>query len=184
MLQDFLASGPLTIVYLAVLLLSAVFGLLSLFGGTSTEFDMNVDVDEIDFLNISPFGLAMAGVVFGVVGLVTQVGFEMAAWPSLLWALTLAVLVGASIQALFLFVISPRRKATAMPMIEAGLSAVSLTPLTNTSIGQIEFGPHNKRTTIPARASSAETIVAGEMVIVEEYSNGVATVVLDEDPHH
>ncbi len=78
MFEDFFSSGALNFVYAAAVIVSFVFAIMSLLGsefGDALDFDADVEADGIDFLRISPFGLAMFGAAFGVTGLITTLWF-------------------------------------------------------------------------------------------------------------
>ncbi len=98
MLGDFFSSGALNFVYAAAVIVSFIFAIVTLLGaefGDALDFDADVDADSgLDFLSISPFGLAMFGAAFGLTGLITRIWFDMDAGASLVWAVVVGLGIG------------------------------------------------------------------------------------------
>ena len=116
MLEDIFGSGLLNIVYAGSILVSFIFALVSLLGaeiGDAFDFDTDVDGGDsgLDFVNVSPFALAMFGATFGLVGLITRLAFAMEALPSILWSTVAGLLVGGLAQAFFVYILSPNKSS-------------------------------------------------------------------------
>ena len=117
MLQEFLASGTLNLIYAVLILISFIFAVITLVGaevGDALDLDIDVDVDAdtgVDIASVSPFALAMFGATFGLTGLITRIWFEMGAIPSILWAVGIGIVIGGLAQVLFIYVLSPSRSS-------------------------------------------------------------------------
>lgn len=183
MLQDFLSSGALNLIYLAAVILSFVYAMLALFGsGLGDAFDVEVDAEldaeaEADFLSISPFALAMFGAAFGVTGLVTRNALDLAAAPSLLLATIVGVLVGAVAQVLFLYVLSPSKSSHySLAEVAVGRKAEVIITIPTEGLGTIAFDMLSGRVTLGARSASGKQIAKGQEVTIERITGRVAVV--------
>ena len=180
MLGDFFSSGALNFVYAAAVIVSFIFAIMSLLGtefGDSLDFDADVDADGIGFLSISPFGLAMFGAAFGLTGLITTLWFDMAAGPSLFWAVVVGLGVGILAQLLFLYVFSPSRSSHYSLSADAvGRDAQVIITVPNEGVGKIAFDNVSGRVTLGARSATGKQIVSGEAVRIEQVTGRVALV--------
>jgi hypothetical protein len=115
MLNEFLASGTLNLVYAGVVLTSFIFAVVSLLGaevGEMLDFDVDADMDGgLDFVSISPFALAIFGAAFGMTGLVTRLWLDLEAIPSVVWAAVVGILIGGVAQVFFIYVLSPSKSS-------------------------------------------------------------------------
>lgn len=181
MLGDFFSSGALNFVYAAAVVVSFIFAIVTLLGaefGDALDFDVDVDADSgIDFLSISPFGLAMFGAAFGVTGLITSLWFDMNPGPSLFWAIVVGLGVGVLAQALFLYVFSPSKSSHYSLTADAvGRDAQVIITVPNEGLGKIAFDNVSGRVTLGARSATGKQIVSGESVRIEKVTGRVAVV--------
>jgi len=181
MLQEFLASGTLNLVYAGVVLISLVFAVVVLFGaelGDAFDFDMDVDADTgFDFIAISPFSLAMFGATFGVTGLITRLWLEMEPIPSILWATVLGLVIGLAAQALFIYVLSPT-KSSHFSLAEDGIGreVEVITTIPGNGLGEIAYDNISGRVKLGARSETGKQIKRGELVKIERVTGRVAVV--------
>lgn len=180
MIQELLNSGALNITYAGVLLISFLFAVMSLLGaelGDVLDFDVDVEGDGIDFINISPFALAMFGSIFGLTGLITRMTMGMGAIGSLLWATLLGVIIGIGAQAFFITVLAPSRSShIAIEDDAAGRSADVITTIPATGKGIIVYENRSGRVQLGARSVDGTPISTGEAVIIEKVAGSVAFV--------
>lgn len=181
MLEEIFASGTLNLVYAGIVVISFLFALLSLIGAELGEaMDMALDIDGdsgLDFINVSPFALAMFGTAFGMVGLITRVWYDMEPIPSLLWAVGLGVIIGGVAQGFFLYVLSPSRSSHYKLQNDAiGRDAEVITSIPDGGLGEIAFNNVSGRVKLAARSSSGEPIPYGEVVVVKRIVGRVAFV--------
>ncbi len=181
MLGDFFSSGALNFVYAAAVVVSFIFAIVTLLGaefGDALDFDADVDADTgIDFLSISPFGLAMFGAAFGVTGLITSLWFDMDAGASLVWAVVIGLGVGILAQLLFLYVFSPSKSSHYRLSADAvGRDAQVIVTVPSEGLGTIAFDNVSGRVTLGARSATGKQIVNGEAVRIEQITGRVATV--------
>ena len=180
MFEEFFSSGALNFVYAAAVIVSFVFAIMSLLGaefGDAIDFDVDVDADGIDFLSISPFGLAMFGASFGLVGLITSLWFEMSTGASLFWAIVIGLTIGVLAQLLFLYVFSPSRSSHYSLTADAvGRDAQVIITVPTDGLGKIAFDNVSGRVTLGARSATGKQIVSGEAVRIEQVTGRVAIV--------
>lgn len=181
MLEEIFTSGTLNLVYAGIVIVSFLFALMSLIGAELGEaMDVALDVEGdtgLDFINVSPFALAMFGTAFGMVGLITRVWFEMEPIPSLLWAFGLGVVIGGVAQGFFLYVLSPSRSSHYQLQDDAiGRDAEVITSIPKGGLGEIAFNNVSGRVKLAARSSSGEPIRYGEVVVVKRIVGRVAFV--------
>jgi membrane protein implicated in regulation of membrane protease activity len=181
MFEDFFSSGALNFVYAAAVIVSFVFAIVTLLGaefGDALDFDADVDADSgVDFLSISPFGLAMFGAAFGLTGLITHLWFDMNAGASLVWAVVVGLGIGVLAQALFLYVFSPSKSSHYSLAADAvGRDAQVIITVPNEGLGKIAFDNVSGRVTLGARSATGKRIVNGEAVRIEKVTGRVALV--------
>lgn len=181
MFEEFFSSGALNFVYAAAVIGSFIFAIVTLFGvefGDAFDFDSAVEADTgIDFLSISPFGLAMFGAAFGLTGLVTSIWFDMNAGPSLVWAIVVGLIVGILAQALFLYVFSPSRSSHYSLSDDAvGRDAQVIITVPSEGVGKIAFDNVSGRVTLGARSATGKQIATGEAVRIEQVTGRVALI--------
>lgn len=181
MLQEIFSSGTLNLVYAGIVIISFLFALLSLLGAEMGEaLDMALDVDGdsgFDFINVSPFSLAMFGTAFGMVGLITRLWYEMEPIPSLLWATGLGFLFGAVAQVVFIYVLSPSRSSHYSLQNDAlEREAEVITSIPENGLGEIAFNNVSGRVKLAARSAEGEPIRYGELVVIKRIVGRVAYV--------
>ena len=181
MFEDFFSSGALNFVYAAAVIVSFVFAIVTLLGaefGDALDFDADVDADSgVDFLSISPFGLAMFGAAFGLTGLITRLWFDMDAGASLVWAVVVGLGVGVLAQALFLYVFSPSKSSHYSLAADAvGRDVQVIVTVPSEGLGKIAFDNVSGRVTLGARSATGKQIVSGEAVRIEQVTGRVALV--------
>ena len=181
MFEDFFSSGALNFVYAAAVIVSFVFAIVTLLGaefGDALDFDADVDADSgVDFLSISPFGIAMFGAAFGLTGLITRLWFDMDAGASLVWAVVVGLGVGVLAQALFLYVFSPSKSSHYSLAADAvGRDVQVIVTVPSEGLGKIAFDNVSGRVTLGARSVTGKRIVSGETVRIEQVTGRVALV--------
>jgi hypothetical protein len=181
MLNDLLNFGTLNLVYAGVVLLSFLYALITLLGaeiGDAFDFGMDVDADTgIDFINISPFALAMFGTTFGLAGLITRLWMEMDTIPSVIWSAVVGLLFGALAQAFFIYVLSPSRSSHYNLSADAiGREAEVITTIPEGGVGEIAFNNVSGRVKLGARATDGQPIPFGSVVLIKRVVGRVAFV--------
>lgn len=183
MLNEFLASGTLNLVFAGVVLVSFIFAVITLLGAEfgdalNLDFDVDADVDTgFDFISVSPFALAIFGATFGLTGLIARLWLEMDAVPSILWAVGVGILVGASAQAFFIYVLSPSRSSHFNLSDDAvGREVEVIISIPAGGLGQVAFDNVSGRVTLGARSNSGTEIRRGETVLIERITGRVAVV--------
>lgn len=181
MLEELFASGTLNLVYAGILLVSFFFALLSFIGaeiGEAFDFDFDVDGEGgIDFINISPFALAMFGATFGLAGLITRIWLDMDVTPSILWSAGLGLIIGALAQAFFLYVLSPSKSSHYRLQDDAiGREAEVIITIPSNGLGEVAFNNVSGRVKLGARSSSGKEIPSGDVVIIKRIVGRVAFV--------
>jgi hypothetical protein len=179
MVQEFLSSGTLNLVYASVVFVSFIFALFSLLGaeaGDGLDFDADADAG-IDFINISPFALAMFGAFFGLTGLVTRLWLDMDTIPSVLWSVSVGLVVGAVAQGLFVYVLSPTKSSHySLSTDAAGREAEVIITVPGSGLGTIAFDNVSGRVTLGARSATGRQIKSGQFVRIERVTGRVAVV--------
>ncbi len=183
MLQEFLASGTLNLIYAILILISFIFAVITLVGaevGDALDIDVDVDVDAdtgIDIASVSPFALAMFGATFGLAGLITRIWFGLEAIPSILWAVGVGVVVGGLAQVLFIYVLSPSRSSHFSLADDAvGREVEVIVTIPDNGLGQIAYDNISGRVTLGARSAEGKEIKRGQPVIIEKITGRVAFV--------
>ena len=183
MLQEFLSSGTLNLVYAGVVLTSFVFAVLTLFGseiGDALDFDIDIDADvdgDIGFVSLSPFSMAMFGASFGLTGLITRIWLNMDSIPSVLWAVGIGLLFGAGAQPLFIYVLSPTKSSHFSLAEDApGREAEVIISVPSSGLGKIAFDNVSGRVTLGARSATGSEIRTGQIVQIERINGRVALV--------
>lgn len=181
MIDAFLASGTLNIIYVVVIGISFLFAMVSLLGaemGDVLDFDIDADADGgIDFVNISPFALAMFGATFGLVGLITRLWLDMEAIPSVLWAAGLGLAIGGVAQGLFVYVLSPSKSSHfSLDSDAVGREAEVIITIPGNGRGQITFDNVSGRVTLGARSATGRQIRTGEVVTIDKIVGRLAVV--------
>lgn len=180
MIQELFGSGALNLIYTIIVLISFVFVVISLMGadfGDGADVDLDVDIDGLDFISLSPFVLAMFGAAFGITGILTRLWLNMEPIPSILWSAGIGIAIGAAAQALFLYVLSPS-KSSHYSLIEdaIGREVEVIVTIPANGLGTIAFDNVSGRVTLGARSSTGKQIKRGEFVAVEKITGRVALV--------
>jgi len=181
MLQEFLASGTLNLVYVGAVLISLVFAVITLIGaeaGDMLDFDLDADADSgVDFVNISPFALAMFGAVFGLTGLITRMWLEMSTIPSILWATGFGIVVGALAQAFFIYVLSPSKSSHYdLAAVALGREVEVIVTIPPDGRGTVAFDGAGGRMTLGARSGTGKQISRGQTVTIEKIVGRIVVV--------
>ena len=181
MLEEMFSSGPLTIIYAIILLISFVFAVLSLVGadfGDTMDLGIEADIDsDISFISLSPFVLAMFGAAFGLTGLITRLYFDMNPLPSIAWATGVGLLVGALAQAIFFYILSPSKSSHySLNKDATGREAEVIIGIPGKGTGKIAFDNVSGRVTLGARSLLGEEIKRGTFVTIERITGRVAFV--------
>ena len=172
MIEDFLSSGTLNIVYAVSVFISLIFAVITLIGAEAGDIlDLDVDADtdsDFDFVNISPFALAMFGATFGATGLITRLWFSMETVPSVLWSTGIGLAFGAVAQAFFIYVLSPSKSSHLKLSDEAvGREAEVIITIPSDGRGTVAFDSIGGRITLGARSGTGKEIGRGEIVMIE-----------------
>lgn len=186
MLQEFLASGTLNLVYAGVVLVSFIFAVVSLLGaevGDALDFDFDADTDAgFDFVSVSPFALAMFGAAFGMTGLITRLWLDMDVIPSVLWAAGAGILIGGAAQVFFLYVLSPSKSSHFTLADDAvGREVEVIITIPGSGLGQIAYDNVSGRVRLGARSVTGKQIKSGTFVTIEKITGRVAVVRPVED---
>ena len=181
MIQEFLASGTLNIVYAVAVLVSLVFAVITLIGaeaGDLLDFDLDADADSgIDFVNISPFALAMFGALFGLTGLITRMWLDLSAIPSILWATGAGILFGVMAQAFFIYVLSPSKSSHFdLSAVALGREVEVIVTIPPDGRGTVAFDGAGGRLTLGARSGTGKQISRGQTVTVEKIVGRIVVV--------
>ena len=172
MIDEFLSSGTLNIVYAVAVLISLIFAVITLIGAEAGDvLDLDVDADadsDFDFVNISPFALAMFGATFGATGLITRLWLDLTTVPSVLWSTAIGLGFGAVAQAFFIYVLSPSKSSHLRLSDEAvGREAEVIITIPGTGRGTVAFDSIGGRITLGARSGTGQQINRGEVVKIE-----------------
>jgi len=179
MIEEFIASGTLNIIYAVVVSVSFIFALIALLGAEVTDaLDFDIDGEgDVSFVSISPFAMAMFGATFGLTGLITRLWLNMDAIPSILWASGMGLVVGGLAQLFFFYVLSPS-KSSHYRLTDDGIgreAEVIITIPTN-GLGTIAFDNVSGRVTLGARSATDQPIARGQFVTIERITGRVAVV--------
>jgi membrane protein implicated in regulation of membrane protease activity len=178
MIQEFVESGALNIVYAVVLFISFIFALLSVLGADTGDMDLDIDVDsDLGLLNLSPFVLAVFGATFGLTGLLTRFYLGMAAFPSIMWSTGVGLIVGFLGQILFIYVLSPSKSSHySLKDDGVGRRAEVIVTIPIDGLGTIAYDKVSGRVTLGARSATGEAIHRGTLIQIERITGRVALV--------
>ena len=187
MIRELLASGTLNVAYTIAIFVSFVFAVITFLAAGVADIDLDFDVDVdadvdggFDFVNISPFALAMFGATFGLVGLITRLWLDMEAIPSIMWATGLGIIIGGGAQAFFFYVLSPSKSSHFSFEEDAiGREAEVLITIPDKGMGEIAYDNRSGRVKLGARSATGKQINRGEFVKIERVSGRVAVVRLE-----
>lgn len=187
MLEELFNSGTLNLVYAAIAVLSFLYAVIALVGaevGDALDFDIDTEGDTgIDFIDVSPFALAMFGSTFGLVGLLTRLWLDMETTPSILWAVGSGVVVGAVAQTFFIYVLSPSKSSHYSLQQDAiGREAEVITTIPSKGLGEVAFNNVSGRVKLGARSATGEEIGYGNVVIIKRIVGRVAFVQPSHEP--
>jgi membrane protein implicated in regulation of membrane protease activity len=181
MLNEFLASGTLNLVYAGVVLTSFIFAVVSLLGaevGEMLDFDVDADMDGgLDFVSISPFALAIFGAAFGMTGLVTRLWLDLEAIPSVVWAAVVGILIGGVAQVFFIYVLSPSKSSHFSLADDAiGREVQVIVTIPGNGLGEVAYDSAGGRIKLGARSATGKQLKRGETVKIERIAGRVAVV--------
>ena len=181
--MEIFGNSALNCVYGLVAGISFLFAVLSLIGteiGDALDFDADVDGDVdsgLDFINISPFALAVFGATFGLVALITSIWAEMTAIPSILSATGAGLLVGGVAHALFIYVLSPSISSHFSLEEDAVGREVEVTiTIPAKGRGQVAYTNVSGRVTLGARSATGKKISSGTSVVIVKLAGRNAVV--------
>lgn len=153
-------------------------------GGADVDADLGADGDGAGDLAIfSPVTIGSFLAVFGAVGLITSVGFDMDARLSLLIAGVSAAVISLLIAALYSRLLTELHGSTNIVETEmVGLEGVVTTPIPAGGLGEVRFDVHNERMSRPARSADGAAIPRGAMVVIEQVLGAGVMVVRQRLP--
>jgi len=180
-MQEFFSGGALNFVYAAAVVVSFIFAIVALLGtefGDAFTLHGGMEAETgVDFISMSPFGLAMFGAAFGLTGLITRLWFGMNAGLSLFWAALAGLLIGGLAQALFLYVFASSKSSHYSLSTDAvGRDAQVIITVPAEGLGKITFDNVSGRVTLGARSATGKQIANGQAVRIEEVTGRVALV--------
>ncbi len=156
----------------AGLLLAVASMVLSGFGGAEggAEAHVGADGDGAGELAIfSPVSIGAFLAVFGAVGLITSIGFDMDARLSLLIAGISAAVISLLVATLYSRLLIELHGSTNIAEQEMiGLEGVVITPIPGDGLGEVRFDIHNERMSRPARSADGVAIPRGAAVVIQE----------------
>jgi membrane protein implicated in regulation of membrane protease activity len=156
----------------AGLLLAVASMVLSGFGGAEggAEADLGADGDGAGDLAIfSPVSIGAFLAVFGAVGLITSIGFDIDARLSLLIAGVSAAAISLLVATLYSRLLIELHGSTNIAEQEmVGLEGVVITPIPDNGLGEVRFDIHSERMSRPARSADGIAIPRGAAVIIQE----------------
>ncbi len=186
MLQEFLASGTLNIVYAAAVFISFIFAVIILLGaelGDAIGLGGEADTGT-DFISVSPFALAMFGASFGITGLITRLWLAMNAIPSVAISAGAGFVVGIVAQLFFIYVLSPSKSSHYSLQQDALHRQVEvITTIPANGLGEIAFDNVSGRVKLGARSATGKQIRRGTLVRIERITGRVAIVTPVEEEH-
>jgi hypothetical protein len=126
---------------------------------------------------LSPITLASFVTAFGAFGLIATGLFDVAARPSLIWAILGGLVVAVIAHFAFgYFLIAPQGSSEVRLSEFIGVEAEVITPIPADSVGEIAFVAQGGRITYTAKSASGTTIPRGSEVIIEAVIGGIAVV--------
>ncbi len=183
MLNEFLASGALNLVFAGVVLISFVYAVIALLGaelGDALDFDFDVHADAdagFDVISVSPFALSIFGAAFGLTGLITRLWLDYEAIPSVLWAVGVGLVFGGAAQVFFIYVLSPSKSSQFNLAEDAvGREVEVITTIPKDGLGQVAYDNISGRVKLGARSTIGKQIKSGELVTIEKITGRVALV--------
>lgn len=177
MFENLFTAAALDLIYAAVLVISFIFAVISLIGAEVGELiDFDADTD-LDFINISPFALAIFGAAFGLTGLITHTWADMNPIPSIVWSSVVGLVVGIAAQAFFIYVLSPSKSSHFSLADDAtGREAEVIISVPDSGLGTIAYDNVSGRVTLGARSATGKPISNGQVVRIERVTGRVAVV--------
>jgi membrane protein implicated in regulation of membrane protease activity len=184
-LLDAANSTTLNCIYFSSLVAGLILALASMFlsgiggDGADAGADVGADGDGAGDLTLfSPVTIGAFLAVFGGVGLITSVGFDMDARLSLVIsgfaAATISLLV-AYVYSRLLIELHGSTNISETEMV--GIEGVVTTPIPATGLGEVQFEIHGERMSRPARSADNTPIARGSTVMIEQVLGaGVVTV--------
>jgi membrane protein implicated in regulation of membrane protease activity len=151
--------------------------------GAGVDADIGADGDGAGDLTIfSPVTIGAFLAVFGAVGLITAVGFDMDARLSLLIAGVSAAVISLLVAMLYSRLLIELHGSTNIAEGEmVGLAGVVTTPIPAGGLGEVRFDVHSERMSRPARAVDGAAIPRGAAVVIEQVP-GAGVVLVRQHP--
>jgi membrane protein implicated in regulation of membrane protease activity len=184
-LLDAANSTTLNCIYFSSLVSGLILALASMvlsgIGGDGADggADFDADGDGAGDLTIfSPVTIGAFLAVFGGVGLITSVGFEMDARLSLVISGFSAALISLLVAVVYSRLLIELHGSTNISETEmVGIEGVVTTPIPATGLGEVQFEIHGERMSRPARSTDNTPIPRGSTVMIEQVLGaGVVTV--------
>ncbi len=152
-------------------------------GGADVGTDIGADGDGAGDLTIfSPVTIGAFLAVFGAVGLITAVGFDMDARLSLLLAGISAAVISLLVAMVYSRLLIELHGSTNIAEAEmVGLAGVVTTPIPADGLGEVRFDVHSERMSRPARAADGAAIPRGVTVVIEQVL-GAGVVLVRQHP--
>lgn len=136
-----------------------------------------------DLKIFSPVTLATFMAVFGAVGLICTVGFELDARLSLLIAGLVAVVISLAVAALYGRLLVALHGSTDIREADmAGIEALVTTPIPADGLGTVLFEISHERLSRPARSADNTAIASGTTVVIQQASGGNVLIVRPRQP--
>lgn len=173
-LLDAANSTTLNCIYFSSLVSGLILAIASLilsdFGGNGADVDAGVDGDGSGDLAIfSPVTIGAFLAVFGGVGLILTIGFDVDARLSLVLAGFAAAMIGLLVAYTYSRLLIELHGSTNISENEmVGVQAVVTTPIPANGLGEVRFEVHNERMSRPARSANGSAIARGSTVTIEQ----------------
>ncbi|HNS03355.1 MAG TPA: NfeD family protein [Anaerolineae bacterium] len=174
-LLDAANATTLNCIYFSSLVAGLILALASLVLSGLDGGEVGADVDlgggdgAGDLTIFSPVTIGSFLAVFGAVGLITSVGFNMDARLSLLIAGLSAGVISLLIAALYSRLLIELHGSTNIAEAEmVGLEGVVTTPVPANGLGEVHFDVQNERMSRPARSAEGVAISRGSLVVIEQ----------------
>lgn len=189
-LLDAANSTTLSCIYFSSLMAGLVLALASLFlsgvGGDGADGggDMGTDGDGAGDLNIfSPVTIGAFLAVFGGVGLVTSIGFDMDARLSLVVSGFTAAAISLLVAYVYGRLLVEMHGSTDISEADmVGVAGFVTTPIPANGLGEVQFEIHNERMSRPARSADSAPIARGTTVTIEQVLGAGVVMVRHRQP--
>ncbi len=189
-LFDAASATTLNCIYFSSLVSGLILAIASLvlsdLGGDGTDgaADIGADGDGGGDLTIfSPVTIGAFLAVFGGVGLITSIGFDMEARLSLVIAGFSAALISLLVAVLYSRLLIELHGSTNIQESEmVGVEGIVTTPIPNEGLGEVRFEIQGERMNRPARSADSTQIPRGATVVIEQVLGAGAVTVRPRQP--